>query len=238
LTPQFIVDRQLLEARTADYLLCPSKHVANSFVKFGIPAEKCKVIPYGANTQLFKPNATAKTKFKMLFVGTVGVRKGLIYLFQALEKLSGKYDFDCIIIGGLEEQFRPVFEKYSHLFTHIPHVPHKELVNYYSEASVFVFPSLDEGMALVQLEALACGVPVICTPNSGGDSVVEEGKEGFVVPVRNAELLAEKLQTLLENPAMVKQMSESARAKATTFSWDTYGDRLSAFIKSIKNKKA
>jgi glycosyltransferase involved in cell wall biosynthesis len=235
-TPQFIVQRQLLEARTADYLLCPSKHVANSFIMYGIPEEKCKVIPYGANTQLFTPKASEKKKFRVLFVGTVGVRKGLIYLFRALEKLQANHDFECVIIGGLEEQFKQIFETYSHFFTHLPHVPHKDLVGYYQEASVFVFPSLDEGMALVQLEALACGVPVICTPNSGGDSVVEDGKDGFVVPVRNSDLIAERLRTLLENPALVKQMSENARAKATTFSWDTYGDRLSAFIKSVTPK--
>src|SRR5829696_10245901 len=93
-------------------------------------------------------------------------------------------------------------------YVHIPNVPHKELVNYYNEASVFVFPSLDEGMALVQLEALACGVPVICTPNSGGDSVVEEGREGFVVPIRNSTLLASRLRSLLEDPNLVKQMAE------------------------------
>ncbi|MDB5208677.1 MAG: hypothetical protein JWR72_3752 [Flavisolibacter sp.] len=234
-TPQFIVDRQLLEAELADYLLCPSKHVAASFIKYGVPAAKCKVIPYGANIHLFQPKEVEKEKFKILFVGTVGVRKGLIYLFRALEELHGKYDFECTIIGGLENQFKPVFEKYSHLFTHIPHVPHTDLVNYYAQTSVFVFPSLDEGMALVQLEALACGVPVICTPNSGGDSVVEEGREGFVVPVRDSESIAAKLKILLEDSTLVKLMSENARAKALSFSWDTYGDRLSEFIKSIKN---
>jgi glycosyltransferase involved in cell wall biosynthesis len=234
-TPGFILERQLQEARLADYLLCPSNHVANSFIRYGIPKEKCKVIPYGANVQLFKPKQVQKSRFKILFVGTVGVRKGLVYLFRALEKLHGKYDFECNIIGGLEEQFKPVFDKYAHLFTHIPHVAHHDLVDYYSEAAVFVFPSLDEGMALVQLEALACGVPVICTPNSGGDSVVEEGREGFVVPVRAPEAIAEKLRVMLENPDLVKQMSENARLKAISFSWDTYGDRLSQFIHSIKN---
>ena len=234
-TPPFIIERQMREAELADYLLCPSKHVAASFIKYGIPAEKCKVIPYGANIQLFQPKEGEKKKFRILFVGTVGVRKGLVYLFRALEELHGKYDLECIVIGGLEEQFRPVFEKYSHLFQHIPNVPHKELVNYYSEASVFVFPSIDEGMALVQLEALACGVPVICTPNSGGDSVVEDGKEGFVVPVRDSKSIAAKLKVLLEDPNMVRSMSENARAKALSFSWDIYGDRLAQFIKSIKN---
>ncbi|RYY70633.1 MAG: glycosyltransferase [Chitinophagaceae bacterium] len=236
-TPDFIVERQLAEARLADYLLCPSTHVANSFIKYGIPSEKCMVIPYGANTDHFKPHVKEKKKFKVLFVGTIGVRKGLIYLFKALELLRVRYDFECLLIGGLEEQFKPIYDKYSHLFTHLAHVPHKELVNYYNEASVFVFPSLDEGMALVQLEALACGVPVICTTNSGGDAVIEEGKEGFIVQIRDYLMIAEKIELLLNNRELLKQMSENARQKATTFSWDVYGERLTGFISSLNKEK-
>ena len=178
-----------------------------------------------------------KDGFTILFVGTVGVRKGLVYLFKALEELKGKHEVRCILIGGLEEPFRPIYQQYTHLFTHIPHVPHHELPDYYSKASVFVFPSLDEGMALVQLEALACGLPVICTPNSGGDSVVEEGKDGFVVPIRDHETIATKLKVLISDPALLKNMSEKARIKATSFSWDVYGDRFAAFLSTISLKE-
>ncbi|RYY66628.1 MAG: glycosyltransferase family 1 protein, partial [Chitinophagaceae bacterium] len=236
-TPAFIVERQLDEARRADYLLCPSKHVVQSFTRYGIPEEKCRVIPYGANVDMFQPKQVKKDGFTILFVGTVGVRKGLVYLFKALEELQGKHEFRCTLIGGLEEPFRPIYQQYTHLFNHIPHVPHHELADYYSKASVFVFPSLDEGMALVQLEALACGLPVICTPNSGGDSVVEEGEEGFVVPIRDYQSIASKLKILISNPALVKSMSEKARIKATSFSWDVYGERLAAFLSTIRVKE-
>jgi glycosyltransferase involved in cell wall biosynthesis len=233
-TPNFILYRQMEEAKLADYLLCPSKHVARSFVKFGIDEMKCKVIPYGANIEMFKPMAVDKKEFTILFVGSVGVRKGLIYLFKALELIKGKYPIRCIVIGRLEEQFKPVFEQYSHLFTYIPRVPHHELVNYYNRASMFVFPSLDEGMAYVQLEALACGLPVVCTNNSGGDSVIEEGVEGYVIPIRDPEAIAAKVEYLYSNPSVVKQMSENARKKALAFSWDQYGNKLAGFINSIK----
>ncbi|RYG54458.1 MAG: glycosyltransferase family 1 protein [Chitinophagaceae bacterium] len=238
-TPRFIEERQLQEAMLSDFLLCPSNHVARSFVQYGIPKEKCMVIPYGANTDHFHPNQTEKKVFKLLFVGTVGVRKGVIYLFKALEILQSHYQLECTVIGGLEEQFRPLFDRYHHLFRHISHVPHHELVNYYNEASVFVFPSLDEGMALVQLEAMACGLPVICTPNSGGDSVVEEGVSGFVVPIRDASAIAQKISQLFDNPSLQKAMSESARSKALAFSWDVYGDRLAKFLSAVhRDQKA
>lgn len=235
--PPFIVERQLEEARRADYLLCASQHVAQSFIRYGIAPEKCRVIPYGANVEHFQPKAVAKEGFQILFVGTIGVRKGLVYLFKALQALEGRYPFSCTLIGGVEEPFRPIFEQYSHLFTHIPHVPHQQLADHYSRASVFVFPSLDEGMALVQLEALACGLPVICTTNSGGDSVIEEGREGFVVPIRDHEALAQKISYLLENPAQLATMSALAREKALQFSWERYGEKLAAFIASIKSEQ-
>lgn len=236
-TPEFIVERQIEEARLADFLLCPSNHVANSFIKYGVAKEKCKVIPYGANVDHFKPSPTQQEKFTLLFVGSVGVRKGLIYLFRALELLQAKHVLECVLIGSLEAEFVPVFEKYKHLFKHLPHVPHDKLVDHYNRASVFVFPSLDEGMALVQLEALACGLPVICTPNSGGDAAVTDGVEGFVIPIREPIAIADRVERLISDPELRNRMATSARKKALTFSWDVYGEKLAEFIQVINSRR-
>jgi len=230
-TPQFIIERQLKEAAIADYLLCPSKHVVQSFVANGVSEKKCIVIPYGVNRGIFKPQWLDKSEFTVICVGTVGVRKGYLYLFKALELLQIK--IKCIIIGKIEDQFLSHFNSYKHLFTHYDHIPHHELVNYYNKASLFVFPSLDEGMALVQLEAMACGLPIICTTNSGGDSVVEDGVEGFVIPIRNPEVLADRIKILHDNPKMLKEFSQNAEKKASTYTWDTYGNKLAKFIESI-----
>jgi glycosyltransferase involved in cell wall biosynthesis len=232
-TPGFILKRQLEEARMADYILCPSKHVASSFIRYGIEERKCKVIPYGVNIELFKPKNKEKKEFIVLFVGTVGVRKGLVYLFKALALLKEKYTLKCIVIGKLEEQFKPVFDTYAHLFTYISRVDHHELGDYYNEASVFVFPSLDEGMALVQLEAMACGLPVICTSNSGGDSVIDDGEEGYIVPVKDPVAIATCVEKLLNDRTLLKQMSNKAQKKAVLYNWDNYGEKLAKFINEI-----
>lgn len=232
-TPDFILRRELEEVSLADYVLCPSRYVASSFVDAGIPEKKCIIIPYGANLKLFMPTLMPKKGFSILFVGTVGVRKGLIYLFKALEILSLKYNLKCLLIGSVEEQFRSIMDKYSPLFTHIPRVPHHQLIEYYNEASVFVFPSLDEGMAYVQLEAMACGLPVICTPNSGGDSVISDGIDGFVTPIRDEVAIADKIEYLYLHPLESQRMGKSAAGKARQFSWDSYGDKLVDFIRSL-----
>lgn len=236
-TPEQIVERELKEVELADYILCPSKHVAQSFIQNGIAAEKCVVIPYGVNPGIFKPLNFDKKEFTLIFVGTVGVRKGVLYLFRALEILKEKFPVNCIVIGKIEDQFLPAFNQYAHLLTHKDRIPHHELINYYNQASVFVFPSLDEGMAYVQLEAMACGLPVICTPNSGGDSVVEHGTDGFIVPIRNPGALAEKIEYLYRNKAVLDSMSKAALLKAMSFTWDAYGEQLAKFIHSIPQQK-
>jgi glycosyltransferase involved in cell wall biosynthesis len=232
-TPDFILQREIEEVSLADYVLCPSQYVATSFVDAGISKEKCIIIPYGANLNLFKPKFIPKDEFLILFVGTIGVRKGLIYLFKALEILKQKYNLKCLLIGSIEDQFNIIMEKYSSLFTHIPRVPHNELIEFYNKASVFVFPSLDEGMAYVQLEAMACGLPVVCTPNSGGDSVITGGVDGFIVPIKNEQVIADKIEYLYLNPSHQKKMGAEAAEKARKFSWDNYGDKLAEFIHSL-----
>lgn len=232
-TPEHIVKRELREANAADYLLCPSQYVANSFIQKGIPQHKFVVIPYGVNTMRFKASHTPQGKFTLLFVGTIGIRKGLIYLFKALELLKGTIDIDCTLIGSVEKSFKPIFNSYRHLFTYAGRVPQAKLAEYYNNASVFVFPSLDEGMALVQLEAMACGLPIITTTNAGADSVITDGKEGYIIPIRDQAILAEKIAFLYNNPQALKQMALNAEKTSGQFTWDVYGEKLAAFINKL-----
>lgn len=232
-TSQNIIDRELKEAEMADYILCPSNHVARSFIINGFAPEKCKIIPYGVNIKHFKPKLTEKEKFTIIFVGSIGVRKGLIYLFEAIKSLKAEYPIEAVIIGKVDVEFLSIFEAYKHLFKHVESVPHKEMVNYYNSSSVFVLPSLDEGMAYVQLEAMACGLPIVCTPNSGAEAIVNNGEEGFIVPIRNAEQIAEKIELLYLNKELLLSMSAKSYKTAQNFSWDAYGKKLAAFISEI-----
>lgn len=235
-TPQKIVLRELQEAALADYILCPSAHVAQSFIINGFPKEKCIIIPFGVNMTMFKPLNQEKEAFNLIMVGSIGVRKGLVYLFKALETLKPGYPINCTLIGKVENEFRPIFDKYHHLFNHIEQVAHHDIVKYYNQASVFVLPSLDEGMAYVQLEAMACGLPVICTPNSGGDSVIRDGIDGFIIPIRDHITLANKIETLYHDRTLLRRMGEQACQTAANFTWDRYGEKLTSFINSLPIK--
>jgi glycosyltransferase involved in cell wall biosynthesis len=103
-------------------------------------------------------------------------------------------------------------------------VPRSQIREEFRRADIFVLPTLAEGMALVHLEAMACGVPVITTSHCG--SVVRDEVDGFIVPARDATALADRLQQLLEDRPLRMQMGASSRERAREFTWTRYGERL------------
>ena len=91
-----------------------------------------------------------------------------------------------------------------------------------------------EGLAMVQGEALACGCPVIASTNTGGKDLFTDGKEGFIVPIRSADAIAEKLQLLADNPDLRQTMSDAAIKRVQDIGgWDNYGNEFAKLIKSF-----
>ena len=94
--------------------------------------------------------------------------------------------------------------------------------------------SIQEGLALVQVQAMACGLPVIATVNAGAEDIVREGTDGFIIPIRDIEKLKEKLIYLYENPEICRQIGQSAKERVTAgFTWDDYGDKVAENYKKI-----
>jgi len=228
-----VIDNERRECELADRILCPSEYVARSFSIYGVPRERCIVIPYASNPTLFSgTRAKADGKFRILYVGSVSVRKGIIYLLKALALLP-RDSFECTVIGQIDPDLGPLLQPYAHLFEHVSAVPHDRIAAYYQRASVFVLPTLDEGMAYVIMEALASGVPVITTPHSGAEDMIRDGENGFLVPIRNAEAVAEKISVLQSSPADVLAMSSSARTSAQEWTWANYVAKLLPALASI-----
>ena len=221
-----VIANERQECALADTILCPSEYVANSFGIYGIARSKCLVIPYASNPRFRakQPKAPQET-LHVLFVGSVGVRKGIIYLLQALALLSDPR-ITCTVIGQVDPALAPLLQPFLHLFRHIPSVPHEQMPTYFAAAQVFVLPTLDEGMAYVVMEALASGTPVITTPNSGAEGIVKEGHNGFVVPIRNPEAIAAALNRCLVDPELAVKMSLASLGTATAWSWDDYAKTL------------
>lgn len=223
--PAWLLDIMDVEISLADYILVGSSFVKISFEKQDIPAEKIFVLPYGVDTELYTNSIDRKTSdsnsFNILFVGQITQRKGISYLIEVFDKICvAKKNVSLTMVGSIPFGFK-IPEGGRKNFRVIPHAPKKDLVKLYADADVFLFPTLMEGMPIVVLEAMACGLPVI-TSNMGPDEVVRDGLDGFIVDPRNIEMMVDKLTLLIENQALKELMGKNARERAVSFNWERY----------------
>ncbi len=221
--PGWIIERCRREALEADRVLVPSDYVRTTLVERGTAPERIAVLPYGVDTERFRPQPRGeRRKFRMLFVGNLSQRKGLKYLLEAVRRLALP-DAELVLVGRIVGN-AAALAPYADLFRHVPHVPYHEVHRLFADADLFVYPSLHEGSAFATYEALASGLPVIATPNTG--SVVRDGLDGYLVPPRDVDALMAKIELLYLEPARRAAMGESARRRAEEFTWTAYRDRL------------
>ena len=213
------VSRRIAEVEEADYVLLPSKFVARSFLAEGIAAERLLRVPYplqkipGA-AESTRKNENEKAAFRVLYVGSISVRKGLRYLIEAYRRLKHPRK-ELWIVGtienpsGLEDLSLPEGVKF------FGPLKGDELQDVYRRATVFCLPSVEDGFGLVLLEALYYGLPVIATENTGIEDLLKDGKGGMVVPIRDALAISDCLNQLAENGDFLeRQRSEAAEAAA------------------------
>lgn len=225
------IERKQQEVQLADHIFVPSSITKQSLLDFGIAPEKISVIPYGAPIEYFRPQPKTDELFRTLYVGRLEPRKGIHYLLQAWQALQLPAA-ELLLVGSNE--FPPGWlEQYSDIFRYIPSVPHAALNEYYSSADVLIFPSLVEGLALVMLEAMACGIPIITTTHTGGSDIIADGVEGFIVPIRNVEALKEKIEWCYRHPQELSEMGRNARRKAEQLTWPLYRHKLAIRVREI-----
>ena len=241
--------------RRADMALCPSEAVCHDLVQnFGFRQEQTMIVPYGVSDAWFHVR-NEPVRGRVLFAGTADLRKGIQYLALAAEKLAGgpafgapsiaRPDgagaapvpsnarrsvsrFEFRVAGNVTSQVRE--QKLCRHLNFLGRVPRNQTAAEFAAADVFVLPSLAEGSAGVTYEALACGVPVITTAAAG--SVVRDGIEGRIVPERDPVALAEAIREVVEDREKRERMAHAARERAREYTWEKYGERLVAALKS------
>jgi glycosyltransferase involved in cell wall biosynthesis len=204
------------EISLADLVLVPSPFVRDDLLRRGVHSDRLVLLPYGVDIEQFVP-CERKNHMGSIRVGQVGYRKGLPYIAAALGRLAMNLS-SFRVIGPVVHQSR-ILERRLQGVNYIGAVRHHELTTQYHEADIFVLPSLAEGMALVVLEAMATGLPVIVTRESGYEGVVRDGVEGFIVPARDPEAIARKVEILAEDAGLRLRMGRAARRRAEEFSW-------------------
>jgi glycosyltransferase involved in cell wall biosynthesis len=225
-----MIDRCCREYEAADYVQVPSEFVLRSFLDRGYPECKLILIPFGVDSSKYAPSMSKDGVFRALFVGRIGLRKGVQYLLEAWKKLDFA-DAELVLAGNVEPGFGDTIKRYAGLRNVSLRGFVKDPVGLFSSASVFVFPSLEEGSALVTYEAMASALPVVTTFNSG--SLVRDSVDGFIVPIRDAELLADRLSRLYDDRNFAHEMGGSGRDRVSEYTWERYSRALAGFYAKI-----
>lgn len=226
--PEFSADR--LERCVAEYeeahgITVPSQFSRRSFLDHGIPPERLFVCPYGVDLSEFNPGAKKDDVFRVIHVGQINVRKGIGYLLQAVEPLVKKGKCELWLVGEIHRSMRRLLDEYKGIFEYKGVAPREDLWRLYSQASVLVLASVEEGLALVQAQAMACGVPVIATTNTGAEDLFTDGVEGFIVPIRSPGMIREKIEWMIDNRELRDKMAAAALERVKSLGgWNRYGE--------------
>jgi glycosyltransferase involved in cell wall biosynthesis len=220
--------RKTDELALADVVVCPSEFVLDSLPPAVRARKQCVLSPFGSPPASPLPRREEHGKLRVLFAGSMTQRKGLADVFAAMKILRRK-DVELLVMGSPVAPMDFYRAEYAD-FTHEPPRAHAAVLALFATCDLLVLPSIVEGRALVQQEALSCGLPLIVTRNAGGADLIDEGATGFLVPIRAPEAIAEKIAWFAGHRAELPQMREAARAKAAQYTWAAYAQRILAAI--------
>lgn len=222
-------ERQLEELELADLVLCASSFAKAAVESEGVNPAKIRVVPLGIEIGGDKVNAGGVDRremdcLKVIFVGDDGLRKGIGYLDQAVRKLSSSR-IRVRIVGNLDLNARGLVHLRERMEL-LGSVPRSAVRSHFEWADVLVLPSVSDTFGLVVLEALSAGLPVVATNHTCAPDVVREGVDGFIIPIRDSDTLADRLDQLASDPARLSEMSANARERAQDFTLNKYSKRL------------
>lgn len=220
------------ELDMADVVICPSLFVRDSLPLDILKRKRVEVVPFGSPL-VFKPiQKTPKAgPLKVLFVGSMSQRKGLADLFAAIKILNPNH-FELHVLGTPIVDIKFYRSQLQNFIHHTPRA-HSKVLELMQSCDVFVLPSIVEGRALVQQEAMSCGMPIIVTKNAGGEDLVADEKAGFLVPIRNPNAIAEKLEMLFKNRELLDEMGKAAESQAQSLTWSDYQKKIVEIVKTI-----
>ncbi len=233
-----VIDLEEREYAESDCITVPSSFALRSFVDSGVASNKLRRLPYGVDLSRFEPDGRPdRDRFDVLFVGGMSLRKGIPYLIQAYRALAhaGK---SLTLVGSVSPELirhlrrRGVWEDDVRVLGSLPHAEIKRIM---SRSHVVVLPSVEDGFGLVLAEAMACGCPVIGSRNTGTEDLLSaDGCEGFVVPVRDSDAIARRLQQMADDPSLRAWMSGAAINRVRQLGgWRDYGSEALATYRAL-----
>jgi len=226
--------RKKRELELADVVVVASDFVRNSLPKWAL-AKKIIQSPFG--TPVINGDIQTSTKdggkIRVLFAGSMTQRKGLADLFDAIN-LIDKNKVELVVLGSLAAPLS--FYKEQATFTYEKTRPQKEVLALMQSCDIFCLPSLVEGRALVMQEAMSQGLPIIITPNTGGEDLIITESTGFLVPIRNPVAIAQKINWFIDNQHCITEMGENGKIHAAKYSWEKYAEIITNALAIYMNE--
>jgi len=227
------------ERNQAEYLLVASASARQCLVENGVEPSQVVIIPYGADPDLWNPepiHTEREQVFRALYVGQVIPRKGVRYLLEAWRRLELP-NAELVIVGGTSREVMRLLGQYRRTCRWLGKIPHRNLPEIFRTSTVFVCPSLAETGPLVAYEAMAAGLPVLLTEPAR--AVARDGIEGFIVPAREVDSLAERLLWFYSHRAEARAMGVNGRNRIEgAFTWRHYRRRIAAAYAAIAAGRA
>ncbi len=226
------IRKEKIASDLADFIFCPSPEVKKSFQDAGVPDSKLILTSYGWDPKRFATTISAEKSsdntVKVLFLGTICVRKGVHLLLRAWKRsgIQGR----LILFGHMEPA---IAETCGDLLSR-PDVVHigyssKNYAYAYREADIFAFPSLEEGSPLVMYEAMAHGLPILTSPMGSG-GIVRDGIDGIILDPYDEDAWVESLRKLVDSSDLRTQYGTSACQRAQEFTWDKVAAKRRALL--------
>ena len=225
--PAFNYHRELESYLIADYIAIASKHVARSFNKHKYPKEKLFINPYGVDLSMFKPLPEVKKKYDVIMVGGWSFRKGCDLIVDALKDS----ELNLLHVGGIVDLEFPSLSN----FTHVDSVDQTSLVNYYNMAKIALLPSREEGLAMVQAQAIACNLPLVGSVDSGAEDLrdmVECPEYITIIDNYTPESVKNAIECGLRKYEQLGDILYAGSA-IENLTWSAYGKRYSFFLKEL-----
>ncbi|MGQ9506348.1 MAG: glycosyltransferase [Candidatus Bathycorpusculaceae bacterium] len=215
--------------KECDKIFALSKLEVESLCRFRVPLPKIELIHHGQGVDVnyFTPPSEKKKEklFTVLFLGHKSLIKGVPYLLEAWKKLNLK-EAKLIVAGYQDKEF---IERYRRKVQfEAPGVVNP--LKYYHKAHIYILPSLGDSFPRTVLEAMSCGLPVIISDMTGIKDAIEGGREGFIVPARNVDAIAEKILYFYENPSEIRRMGQNAREKAKGYPWKKFSEEVTTKV--------
>lgn len=224
------------EIELADYFFVLSDYARKSLTDNGIEEDRIFKINLGFDKKIFtrKINYSSNGRFRLLFVGSITRRKGIHILLEAYKKLNIK-DIELTLVGNVADG-NDLLNEYKGYFRHINFLDQKSLTNYYQEADVFVFPSLLDSWAMVVVESMACGTPVIVSENTGSSELVTNNDNGFVIKTGEVGALQDKIMFFYNNRHLLESFGKNAYESVQNHGWEDYYKKVKDTINIISIK--